>query len=156
VAGTEEIPWDYFLKGVGLHLLRHANVIAEPGFWAVRNADAPPVVTGLDQDGGAAVAGLLVGDSILQINGRVTSSDFRQQLAEVQPGETLRLVVRRGSSQHEMAWKVGSHEDVEFELKDLDSVTPRQRARRAAWLRGQDQSAGDSVDQDRLGQKAQP
>lgn len=140
VAGTEEIPWDDFLKSVGLHLVRHVSVIREPGFWAVRDFDAPPVVSGLDQDGGAAHAGLAVGDSVLEINGRVASSDFRQQLAEVQPGEMLRLLVRRGARERELAWKVGSHEDVELELTDLGSVTPQQKARRAAWLSGRDQS----------------
>jgi predicted metalloprotease with PDZ domain len=143
VAGTEEIPWDDFLRSVGLHLLRQVNVVAETGFWAVRNSDAPPVVSWLDPDSAAARAGLLVDDLILEINGRVTSSDFRQQLAELQPGETLRLLVRRGTVQREVAWKVGSHEDVEFEIKDLDQVTPQQKARRAAWLSGQDQINGE-------------
>jgi predicted metalloprotease with PDZ domain len=139
VSGTEEIPWDDFFKSVGLHLVGHTTTIAEPGFWAVRNSDAPPVVTDVDANGAAAVAGLVGGDSILEINGRVTNSDFRRQLAEVPPGATLRLLVQRGSSQRKVAWKVGSHEDVEFELRDLDPVSPQQRARRAAWLSGQDQ-----------------
>ena len=152
VTGTEEIPWDDFLKGVGLHLLRHASVIAELGFWAVRNSDAPPAVSWLDQDGEAVRAGLAVDDSILEINGRVTSSDFRQQLAEALPGSMLHLRVRRGASERQIAWKLGSHEDVEFELKDLDAITQQQKARRAAWLSGQDQSDHDQSDQDQLKQ----
>jgi predicted metalloprotease with PDZ domain len=156
VSGTEELPWDDLLKSVGLHLERHASVIAETGFWAVRNSDAPPVVSWLDPEGEAARAGLAVGDFILEINGRVTSSDFRQQLAEVLPGGSLRLLVRGGATQHEMAWKVGSHEDVEFELKDLVPVTPSQKARRAAWLSGQDQSARDLSDRNPPVEKARP
>jgi predicted metalloprotease with PDZ domain len=156
VAGTEEIPWDDFLKSVGLHLVRYVSVVAEPGFWAVRNSDAPPVVSWIDPDGEAARAGLAADDSILEINGRVASSDFRQQFAEVQPGNMLHLLVRRGASQRQMAWKAGSHEDVEFELKDLDSVTPQQKARRAAWLSGQDQSDQDQLKQDQSIQKARP
>jgi len=140
VAGTEEIPWDDFLKSVGLHLLRQSTITAEPGFWAVRNSDAPPLVSGLAQDSDAGFAGLAVGDSILEINGRVTSSDFRQQLAELQPGETLHLLIRRDGRERQIAWKMRSREDLEFELKDLDSVTPQQKARRAAWLSGQDQA----------------
>jgi predicted metalloprotease with PDZ domain len=144
VSGTEEIPWDDFFQSVGLHLVRHTTVIAELGFWAVRNSDAPPVVTDVDVDEAAAGAGLVVGDSILEINGRVTSSDFRQELSAIPPGGTLHLLVRRGSSQHKFAWKVGSHEDIEFELRDLDSVSPQQRARRAAWLSGQDQTTDET------------
>lgn len=134
------------LLGVLLDLaVRNAShVIAEPGFWAVRNSDAPPVVTDVDANGAAAIAGLVVGDSILEINGRVTSSDFRRQLAEVPPGDALHLLVQRGSSQRKVAWKVGSHEDVEFELKDLDPVSPQQRAWRAAWLSGNDQTTDET------------
>ena len=127
VAGTEEIPWDEFLKSVGLHLVPHTSVVAEPGFWAVRNSDAPPVVSWLEPDGEAARAGLAVGDFIQEINGRVTSSDFRQQLTEVQPGNMLHLRVRSGATERQIAWKAGSHDEVEFELKDLDPVTPPQK-----------------------------
>jgi predicted metalloprotease with PDZ domain len=139
VAGTEEIPWDDFLKSVGLHLLRHTSQVADVAFWAVRNSDAPPVVTWIDQDGGAARAGLAIGDSIEEINGRATGSDFRQQLAQVLPGEMLHLQVRREGSRRQVAWKVGSREDLDFQLKDLEVVTPEQKARRAAWLSGTDQ-----------------
>jgi len=36
-------------------------------------------------------------------------------------------------------WKLGSREEIEFELKDVDNITPRQKARRAAWLKGEAQ-----------------
>ena len=68
VAGTDEIPWDDFFGSVGLRLIRRSTITAEPGFWAVRNSDSPPVVSGIAPDGEAAAAGLAAGDSILEIN----------------------------------------------------------------------------------------
>lgn len=156
VSGTEEIPWDDFLKGVGLHLERHATVIADSGLWAVRNSDAPPVVTWLDPAGPAESSGLAVGDAILEIDGKVSGPDFGHQLAAVQAGEMLRLRVRRGAEEHNYQLTVGSHEDVDFELKDATSVSPEQRARRAAWLSGQDQRPTNHTTEDNAAGQAQP
>ncbi len=44
--------------------------------------------------------------------------------------------------ERKLHWKISSREEVEFELKDLDHVTPQQKARRTAWLKGE--SEGDA------------
>jgi predicted metalloprotease with PDZ domain len=139
VAGTEEIPWDDFLKGVGLHLVRENRRTADIGFWATRNFGMPPTVGWVTSKSAAERAGLKADDSILEINGRATSSDFRQQLDAVQPNGTIRLKVRNARGEHELSWTVGVRESVEFSVQDLDNATPRQRARRKAWLSGEDQ-----------------
>jgi predicted metalloprotease with PDZ domain len=144
VAGTDEIPWDDFFKSVGLHVARYTTITPDFGFFATRNFDQPPVVSRVDRDSAAERAGLAVGDVILEINGRVTSSDFRQQLAEVQPGDTLRLQVSGSQGGRELKWKVGSRESTEFELRDVDHITAGQRARRAAWLSGEDQPPAEA------------
>jgi predicted metalloprotease with PDZ domain len=142
VAGTEEIPWDDFFRAVGLHLVRHASSAPDLGFGATKAPGQPPAVSALDPAGEAERAGLAVGDSILEINGRVLTSDYRQQLAALGAGETIRLRVRNRRGEREVAWKMGSREEVEFELKDVENLTPEQKARRAAWLSGEDQPAG--------------
>jgi predicted metalloprotease with PDZ domain len=142
VAGTEEIPWNDFFINVGLHLVRHSGSRADPGFEATRNFDAPPIVTAITPNSEAERAGLAVGDSILDINGQTASSDFRQKLSELRIGDTLSLRVRNAEGERKLHWKISSREEVEFELKDLDSVTPQQKARRTAWLKGE--SEGDA------------
>ena len=139
VAGTAEIPWDDFLKTVGLHLVRAKISIADLGFSACRNFGAPPSVASVTANSEAEQAGLAVGDSILKINGRPVGADFEQQFAQLRPGDTLHLRVRTRSGQHELHWKLASREEVEFELKDVDNITPRQKAHRAAWLAGESQ-----------------
>jgi predicted metalloprotease with PDZ domain len=141
VAGTAEIPWDNFFRSVGLQAVRYTAITPDLGFFATRNFDQPPLISRVAPGSAAERAGLSIGDVILGINGRVTSSDFRQQLADLQPGDTLRLQVRGGRGERDLAWKVGSYQSVEFELKDVDNVTSKQRARRAAWLSGEDQPA---------------
>jgi hypothetical protein len=56
-------------------------------------------------------------------------------------GDAIRLRVRNHHGDHEVHWKLGSREQVEFRLEDLENVTLPQKARRAAWLRGE--SEGD-------------
>jgi len=38
-------------------------------------------------------------------------------------------------------WKLGSREEVEFELAEVDNITRQQKARRDAWLGGEAQGA---------------
>jgi predicted metalloprotease with PDZ domain len=139
VAGDGEIPWDDFFSGVGLRVVGEASHVADPGFSAVRSFDQPPTVTQVTPGGKAEHAGLAAGDIILEIEGRGAGPDFEDRLAQLRPGDTLHLRVRSGRSEHEVHWKLDSREEMRYELRDADQVTPEQRARRAAWLKGEAQ-----------------
>ena len=43
-----------------------------------------------------------------------------------------------------MKWKVGSREEISYELKDVENVTAEQRVRRTAWLKGESQIAQEA------------
>jgi predicted metalloprotease with PDZ domain len=129
---------------VGLHVVRRAATLPDYGFVAARNFGASPRVIRVHAGSEAEKAGLVAGDILLEINGVVAASDFERRLGELRPGDTLHLRVRHRSSEREIQWKIGSREEVEFELKDVDNVTAQQRARRAAWLKGESEPAGDS------------
>ena len=144
VAGTEEVPWDDLFKTVGLRVILHVDSIADVGFVAVRNFDAPPVVAQVTAGSEAERAGLRVGDGILEIDGQTATSDFNQRLAALRPGDKLRLRVRTNQGERELHWKAGSQRQVELNLVDNDTVTPQQKKRRAAWLRGESERPGDA------------
>ena len=144
VAGVEEIPWDDFFATVGLHVVRKSVIVAEPGFTAARNFDASPSVIRLRSGSDAEKAGLAVGDVILEINGIVAAGDFQRRLEELHPGEMIHLRVRNSRGEHMLQWRIGSREQVEYAVKDVDNITAQQKARRAAWLRGESQSTGDA------------
>ncbi len=144
VAGTEEIPWDDFFKNVGLHLSPRATNVADVGFVATRNFDAALVVSAVTPGSAAERAGLAVGDSILEINGQKADRGFAAR-SEVRPGDTLRLRVRNSAGERELHWKMGSRQEIELELTDLDKVTPEQSARRTAWLKGESRAMGASA-----------
>lgn len=137
VAGTTEIPWNDYFKTVGLRLVGVQTRMAGPTFTASRTFGSPPIVNTVLPGGEADHAGLKVGDSVLQLNGRAVGGDFNYQLAQLRPGDTIRLRVRNAHGEPELHWKLDGKQQVEFRLEDVDSITPLQRARRAAWLKGE-------------------
>jgi predicted metalloprotease with PDZ domain len=140
VAGTEEIPWNDFLRGVGLRLEEGKNTRADAGFVASRNFDGPMAVAAVTPNSEAERAGLQTGDTILEINGKTAGQDSSEEMARFTAGETITVKVRgRRGGERELKWKVGSREEISYEIKDLGTVTAEQRARRAAWLKGEAQ-----------------
>ncbi len=137
VAGTEQIVWNDIFKSVGLHLIRQPETVADLGFSATRTFGSQPVVMDVRAGSDAERAGLVEGDVILEINNRVASSDFQEKLGQLHPGDTIQLKIQSSGRQRTLQWKLGSREEIEFELKDVDNITPRQKARRAAWLKGE-------------------
>ncbi|HTW56776.1 MAG TPA: PDZ domain-containing protein [Terriglobales bacterium] len=138
VAGTEEIPWDDFLRYVGLRVEQTTVTVPDPGFVASRNFDGPMSVSAVTPGSEAERAGLQVGDVIVELQGKPAAQEARQELARLQPGDMLTLKVsgRRGA-ERELKWKVGSRDEVSYEVKDLDQVTAVQRDHRTMWLRGE-------------------
>jgi predicted metalloprotease with PDZ domain len=143
VAGTDEIPWDDFFKSVGLHLVKRPGLIADLGFVATRNFDAALIVSSVMPGSAAERAGLSLGDSILEINGQSTTG-FPRHSAEVRPGEKIRVRVRNSFGERELHWILAGRQELDFELTNLDRITPEQHARRIAWLKGEDQAPGES------------
>jgi predicted metalloprotease with PDZ domain len=142
VAGTEEIPWDDFFRSVGLKVTQATNAVSDAGFVASRNFDGPMLVGAVTAGSDAERAGLQVGDTILEIQGKAAGQESRDELARLAPGDTLAVKVRpRRGSERELKWKVGSRQEISYQLKDLDNVTAEQRTRRAAWLKGEAEPA---------------
>jgi|HubBroStandDraft_6_1064221.scaffolds.fasta_scaffold02161_9 predicted metalloprotease with PDZ domain len=138
IAGTDEIPWDDFLRTVGLRAEPVSNTVPDAGFAASRNFDGPMSVASVTPGSEAEHAGLQVGDTIVEVQGKAVGQESRQELARLAPGDTLTVKVhsRRGGDR-ELKWKIGGSQEISYQVKELDQVTPEQRARRAAWLRGE-------------------
>ena len=144
VAGTEEIPWNESLRSVGLRVEQETTTLADTGFSASRNFDGPLSVASVAVGSEAERAGLQVDDTILEVQGK-PASQAQEQLSQVAPGEMLVLKIRtRRGVEREVKWKVGSRTQVSYEIVNLENVTAMQRARRAAWLKGEAQSESAS------------
>jgi predicted metalloprotease with PDZ domain len=138
VAGTEEIPWNDFFRLIGLRLITTTTSIADSGFLASRNFDGPMTVEAVTEASGADLAGLQTGDTILEINGLPAGQEASETTARLSAGDAITVKVRgRRGGERELKWKVGSREELSYELNDVESMTVEQRAERAAWLKGE-------------------
>jgi predicted metalloprotease with PDZ domain len=141
VAGTEEIPWNDFFRSVGLRLIEEKSTTSDAGFAASRNFDGPMIVSGVNAGSAAEGAGLQTGDMILEINGKMPGRESSPDTERLKPGETISVKIRnKRGGEHELQWKMGSKEEITYELSDIEKIGAEQQARRAAWLRGEAQS----------------
>ena len=138
VAGTEEVPWNDFLLYVGLRVEQSSITVPDAGFIMSRNFNGPMSVVAVTSGSDAEGAGLQVGDVVTEVQGKPAAEDSEQQLARLRPGDSLSIRVRahRGT-ERELKWKIAGRQEVSFQVKDLDQVTPEQRSHRAAWLKGE-------------------
>jgi predicted metalloprotease with PDZ domain len=139
VAGTDPIPYDDFLTTVGLHTVRGTAITADLGFAMLQNGRGRNSVAAVDPRSAAQQAGLRAGDEILELNHQPVAPGFEDELAQLRPGDTIHLRIRGSQGERDLAWTLGSREEVVFEVKDVDNVSPQQRARRVAWLAGESQ-----------------
>jgi predicted metalloprotease with PDZ domain len=136
VRGTSEIPYNDFLGQVGLQLERKQVTTADAGFTAAINFSPSPIVINVTPNGEAEKAGLKTGDMILSVNGEDPDALVAEQISAMNIGSTVKLKVSTRNRAHEIRYKLAQKEDVEFVLSDRNNITEAQRARRAAWLRG--------------------
>jgi len=140
VQGTEEIPWDDFFRSVGLHVTGEKTSVADTGFIASRNFDGPMIVSSVAASSEAQKAGLQVGDTILEVNGKPPGQESAEDTSGLSAGDSISVKVRgRRGAERELKWNVNSRDEISYQLKDVENVTPEQRARRTAWLKGEAQ-----------------
>ena len=140
VAGTDEIPWNDFLRYVGLRVDELTVSVPDPGFIASRNFDGPLSVVEITPGGGAERAGLQNGDIVTEIQGKPANEESNAQLARLNPGDPIAVKVRSNGREHELRWKVAGHQEISYQVKDLDEITPERQRHRAAWLKGEAES----------------
>lgn len=141
VAGVEELPYDQLLASAGLRLQRAKRVAPVIGFQSVRNFDSPPVIVSVETASDADKAGLVAGDSILEINGKQAVGEVEDMLARRSPGETVKLRVEGRKGNREVKLKLVSRVEEDFRIVEIENATAAQRARRAAWLAGEPEPA---------------
>lgn len=137
VSGTADLPYDEFLKTVGLQVIRRASKVPDSGFGIARSVGrSAPTVSRVDPAGPAELAGLAVGDVIDELNGK-PASDLATVISNLVPGETITMKVHGPKGKRDISLKLGSRYSEELFLGDLATVTPEMSARRAAWIRGE-------------------
>ena len=136
VAGTDAIPYDKFFASVGLRLDKQAIVLPDPGFRTVRRLANAAIVVSVGAGGEAEKAGLRPGDIIQQINGRAPGEVPENDLMILRIGDTVDLRVSGATGRRRVKFKLAGTPAENYALVEREGVTEAQRARRAAWIRG--------------------
>ena len=139
VAGTREIAYNDFFQTVGLNLARRVVTVGDPGFTAVQNFHAAPIIGEVEPGSAAQQAGLEEGDTVLALNDRLAPMNVQAQLDALEPGTTVKVKILGPTGERELEWKVGFKEEQYFTFEEVAHATPGQRARRAAWLAAEDE-----------------
>lgn len=142
VAGVKEIPYDEYFRFAGLQLVARTIEIATPGFTTTANLGGQPEVLTVEPNSEAQRAGIVAGDRITAVNGAPADSLLDDELSRMRPGTTVRIQIENRRGKREVSPRLGSREEQSYELQDLPAVTPEQRAHRAAWIRGDDETGG--------------
>jgi len=142
VAGTKEISYDEFFRFAGLRVNVKTLEVATPGFTTTANLGGQPEVLRVEPGSEAQQAGLVAGDRITAMNGAPANSFLDEALSQIRPGTTVRLSIQSRKGKREVSLRLGSRAELIYELQDLPAVTSEQRAHRAAWIHGDDESGG--------------
>jgi len=144
VSGSAPLPYNEYLRTVGLELKPNKWMAPYAGFVAVRNFDEPAVVAAVDSDSEAQRQGLSIGDVILAVNGKPLAGSVDDRVATMRVGESLKLRVAGRDGQRDLKFKLGAREREDFTITSVPTLTSDQRARRAAWLTADDQAPKDA------------
>ncbi len=136
VAGVEPIPYDQFLATVGLRLQRQTTTAADAGFRSVRRFGTVATVVSVTPGGAAEKAGLRPGDVVEQVNGRSVDTNPESAISTMNLGDKVELLVTGGGGTRRLSFKVAARPVQRYSVVDTQPVTPEQRARRSAWMRG--------------------
>jgi predicted metalloprotease with PDZ domain len=142
VSGVQEIPYDGFFQLAGLHVVNKTVPVGSAGFTTTANLGGQPEVVQVDPNGNADRAGIAAGDRVIAIDGTPADAALDDQLSQMPPGTTVHLHIENRRGQRDVKLRLGLREQQAYELQDLPSVTPEQRAHRVAWIHGDDENRG--------------
>jgi predicted metalloprotease with PDZ domain len=142
VSGTDEMPFADLLSRAGF-ALRTGERRAALGFVVGRDSAGTALVTDLDLSGAAARIGVREGDAILSLDGADVPRNVQRWLRGRLPGEMVRLRIRRGGRESEMAFALGSEAAQAFAVEEVPRPSERQlRIRNGLFQGATDLSSG--------------
>lgn len=142
VRSTVPIPYDDYLRFVGLTLQPFAILGVDAGFDASVNFTGLPEVTKVTPGSAVEAAGVHAGDTLTAIDEHEYMGDLSHYLVGHKAGDTVTF--RFASRTRTMAVKVTLAESKgpAFSVVEEPAASVEQRAQRAAWIRGDDMESG--------------
>ena len=141
VAEAKPLPYSQVLAVAGLELRTREGKVATLGFSAGRDGNGGTVVRALDDGSPAAGAGLRVGDVILSWNGAEVPRSLGRWVRDHQPGEGMKVRIRRDEKELALEFKLGESNETFFQIVEDGNASERAKRIRDGWLHGVTQAS---------------
>ena len=141
VSGTEPFAYQQVLALAGLDLRTTEQRRALLSFGAERDSSGLLTVRSLEPDSAAAQAGLCVGDAIVAWNGGEPPRRPGRWINEQNPGDLLRLRVRRDDKEISIEFRLGEIKETIYEVSEDSQASEKARRIREGLLRGETMAA---------------
>lgn len=130
--------WDYakYLGWAGLAIDLEPHPAAGPSFGAsTQDQNGSPVISSIEPDSPASLAGLTIQDEILALDGvRITQRSLAGTISSHKPGDKIKVLYARRGAVHETEAVLGKKIERSFRITPLANPTPEQKALLDAWL----------------------
>jgi predicted metalloprotease with PDZ domain len=136
VSGTDEMPFADLLSRAGFSLKTEGEKRAALGFSVGRDSAGTALVSDLDLSSAAARIGIREGDVIVSLDGADLPRNIERWLRGRSPGEMVRMRIRRGGRESEMAFALGSEAAQIFAVEEMPRPSERQLRIRNGLFQG--------------------
>jgi predicted metalloprotease with PDZ domain len=136
VAGTDDIPYDDFLRIAGLAATKQQQSIADFGFEVSRGRGGPLQIAAVTPGSQAQQAGLQVGDFLLKLDGQPFPRFAQRWLLSHSPGDKVKLQIERDASQREISLTLGKRTMESYSISEMPVATSKQKHIRDGILNG--------------------
>jgi predicted metalloprotease with PDZ domain len=136
IDGTDELPFDDYLKPFGLQLFSVEAEEAVPYLGvSVKAEQGKEIIQFVEVSSPAAVAGVDAGDELLAIDGlRVTADSFSDRLKDYNVGETVELSVFHQDELRTFPVTLGAPPPSRYQVVPMENPTEVQKQNFAGWL----------------------
>ena len=136
-ATVKEMDYPKYLASAGLTVDLEPREAAGPWFGAsTRDQSGSPVVSTVELDSPASLAGLSAQDEILALDGtRVSQRTLAETLNARKPGDKVRVLYARRGRVQETEVVLGKKTERRYRISPLPNPTPDEKALLDGWLR---------------------
>ncbi|MGB6877531.1 MAG: PDZ domain-containing protein [Candidatus Acidiferrales bacterium] len=127
VSGTDEIPYNDFLRVAGLQTQTQQREAADLGFTTSRTSDGSVTISSVTSGSGAEQAGLQAGDVLVQLNGRPLGRSTMGFLFVHSPGDTVKVRIQRNGSEREISFALGKRGVQAYSVSEITGASDRQK-----------------------------